>query len=76
MWQEGQVVTGGIKANDFSARYSTLFNAPSDGEITFEVEADDGYRFFINGKQVINAWQRNRWGARAYKLVDEERFSI
>ena len=67
-WQEGQEVTKGIRANNFSARYSTDFNGPYDGEITFEVEADDGYRFFINGKQVINAWQRNRWGARNYKL--------
>ncbi|HEX6847812.1 MAG TPA: glycoside hydrolase family 3 C-terminal domain-containing protein, partial [Chitinophagaceae bacterium] len=39
-----------------------------DGDITFEVEADDGYRFIVNGRTVINAWQRNRWGARTYKL--------
>jgi len=67
-WQEGQVVTEDIRANNFSARYSTDYVPTADGETTFEVEADDGYRFLINGKQAINAWQRNRWGARTYKL--------
>ncbi len=67
-WQEGEAMTGGIKANNFSARYSTHFKAAKDGDITFEVEADDGYRFLINDKEVINAWQRNRWGARTYRL--------
>ena len=67
-WQEGQAVIGNIKANNFSARYTTNFTAAKDGDITFEVEADDGYRFIVNGKEVINTWQRNRWGARTYKL--------
>lgn len=67
-WQEGQVVVEGIKANHFSARYSTTYTATKDGEISWEVEADDGYRFFINNNEVINAWQRNRWGARNYRL--------
>lgn len=67
-WQEGQVVTASITARNFSARYSTNFTAPKDGDITFELEADDGYRFLINDKEVINAWSRNRWGARTYKL--------
>src|SRR5688500_9141199 len=63
-WQEGQNVMEGIKANNFSARYSTDYIASKDGFISFEIEADDGYRFFVNNNQVINAWQRNRWGAR------------
>ncbi len=68
VWQEGEQVAEGITANNFSARFSTMFKAASDGEITFEVEADDGYRFFVDDKQVLNAWFRNRWGARTYKL--------
>ena len=67
-WQEGQQVVEGITANNFSVRYSLTFKAKTDGDITFEVEADDGYRFSVNDRQVINAWLRNRWGARTYKL--------
>ncbi len=67
-WQEGSEVIADIKANNFSARYSTRFTAPKDGNITFEVEADDGYRLSVNDNTVINAWERNRWGARRYQL--------
>ena len=67
-WQEGQHVVEGIKANNFSVRYISNYTASKDGFITFEVEADDGYRFLVNDRTVINAWQRNRWGARTYKL--------
>ena len=67
-WQEGQNVVEGIKANNFSVRYTSNYTAIKDGFITFEVEADDGYRFLVNDRSVINAWQRNRWGARTYKL--------
>jgi beta-glucosidase len=67
-WQEGQDVIEGIKANNFSVRYTSNYTSAIDGFITFEVEADDGYRFLINGRTVLNAWQRNRWGARTYKL--------
>ena len=67
-WQEGQHVVEGIKANDFSVRYTSNYTATKDGFITFEVEADDGYRFLVNDRTVINAWQRNRWGARTYRL--------
>jgi beta-glucosidase len=70
-WQEGQIIVDTLKANNFSARYSTDYMASSNGDITFEVNADDGYRFLIDGKEVLNAWTRNRWGARTYKLNTE-----
>lgn len=68
IWQEGEAVVGSIRAYNFSARYTTQFKADKDGYITFEVEADDGYRFLVNDKEVLNAWVRNRWGARTYRL--------
>jgi len=71
-WQEGQLVVGDIKAANFSARYTTNYTASKDGEITFEVEADDGYRFLIDDKEMLNAWTRNRWGARTVKLKTEK----
>ncbi|SFD93422.1 glycoside hydrolase family 3 C-terminal domain-containing protein [Flavobacterium phragmitis] len=67
-WQEGEMVTKSIKANHFSARYTTNFKADEDGSISFEITADDGYRFSIDDKEVINAWDKNRWGAKTYKL--------
>lgn len=71
-WQEGQDVIANIKARNFSARYSSNFRADKDGDISFEIEGDDGYRLFINDKEVLNAWQRNRWGARTYNLTTKK----
>ncbi|GAA4728907.1 glycoside hydrolase family 3 protein [Flavisolibacter ginsenosidimutans] len=71
-WQEGQIVVDTLKALNFSARYSTDFTATETGDITFELDADDGYRFLIDSKEVLNAWTRNRWGARTYKLNTEK----
>ena len=75
-WQEGQNVVEGIKANNFSVRYTANYTATKDDFITFEVEADDGYRFLVNGRSVINAWQRNRWGARTFKLETKKGFGL
>lgn len=71
-WQEGENVIGDIKANNFSARYTSRYTAEKDGSITFEVEADDGYRLYINDSIVLNAWERNRWGARRFKLATKK----
>ncbi|MES1223493.1 MAG: glycoside hydrolase family 3 N-terminal domain-containing protein, partial [Bacteroidota bacterium] len=71
-WQEGQMVAGNIKALNFSARYTTNYTADKDGDITFEVEGDDGFRLLVDDKEQINAWTRNRFGARNYKLKTEK----
>ncbi|HEX7367174.1 MAG TPA: glycoside hydrolase family 3 C-terminal domain-containing protein [Pelobium sp.] len=71
-WQEGQKMGAQMTANNFSARYRTNFKADKTGQVTFEVEGDDGYRFLVNGKTVLNAWERNRWGARTYQLKVEK----
>ena len=67
-WQEGQAVVQNIKANNFSARYTTNFKAAENGSITFELTADDGYRFLVNGKEELNAWSKNRWGGQTFEL--------
>lgn len=67
-WQEGEAVVQNIKANNFSARYTTNFTATEDGSITFELTADDGYRFLVNGKEELNAWKKNRWGGQTFQL--------
>jgi beta-glucosidase len=71
-WQEGEIVVNDMKAYNFSARFTTDYTAAQNGDIVFEVEGDDGYKFTIDGKEVINAWQRNRWGARNYRLKTEK----
>jgi beta-glucosidase len=55
-----------------SARFTTDFTSEETGVVVFEVEADDGYKFLIDGNETINAWTRNRWGARTYRLNAEK----
>ncbi|WP_407429865.1 glycoside hydrolase family 3 C-terminal domain-containing protein [Arcticibacter sp.] len=71
-WQEGETVVNQMKAYSFSARYTTDYKATETGSITFEVEGDDGYRFSVNGKEELNAWTRNRWGAKSFRLNTEK----
>ncbi|CAH0263368.1 MULTISPECIES: glycoside hydrolase family 3 C-terminal domain-containing protein [unclassified Pedobacter] len=67
-WQEGEQIGEGLAANHFSARFSTVFKALKSEEITFEVDGDDGYRLKVNGQKVLDAWSKNRWGAKTYKI--------
>jgi len=65
---EGQIPVEGISATHYSARFTTFLNAVKDEVMNFEIEGDDGYRIFIDGKTIADAWTRNRWGARQFKL--------
>lgn len=76
LWQEGEAVIGNIKGNNFSARYTTNFKATKNGSITFELNADDGYRFLVNEKEVLNAWNKNRWGGKNLPIGNSKRCQL
>ena len=65
---EGQIPVEGINAVSYSARYTTFINAAKNEIMNFEIEGDDGYKIFINGKSIVDAWTRNRWSAKQFKL--------
>ncbi|WP_205508612.1 glycoside hydrolase family 3 C-terminal domain-containing protein [Longitalea arenae] len=71
-WQEGEAVLENLKAYSFSARYVTDYKASTDGTITFELEADDGLRFIINGKTVVNSWTRKPRDIASYTLTTQK----
>lgn len=67
-WKEGEVLSEHLVAMNFSARWRTNFLPKSSGPVTFEIRADDGYRFFVNGEKVIDAWDGNAGGVKTYEL--------
>lgn len=67
-WQEGESVIGEINANDFSARYTTNFKAVRNQSLAFELEADNGYRLFVNNKIVLDEWANKRKETKRVKL--------
>ncbi len=71
-WQEGEAVVGNIRANNFSARYTTTFTATRDGNITLELDADDGYKLLLNGREEINTWTRNRLAPGLIDLIQRK----
>jgi hypothetical protein len=50
----------------WSARWRGAVTSPVDGEIAFEIEADDGARLIVAGQSVVDCWQPG--GARQGKV--------
>lgn len=67
-WTEGQTPAPNLKTIHYSARYTTFLKAAATETMNFEIDGDDGYRLFINDSLVIDAWTKNRWGARPFAL--------
>ena len=53
--------------NDWGAKWIGAIEGPFTGEVTFDVEVDNGMRLEIDGKRVINAWSKR--GARKGKMT-------
>jgi beta-glucosidase len=71
-FNEGQSPLPGVNSNHFSTRFTTEINAFQNETLVWQLEGDDGYRLMVNGDTVVNAWTRNRWGARTYRLKVEQ----
>lgn len=41
----------GVKLNNFSARFESVYTPKESGEVSFIISADDGSRLFIDGKK-------------------------
>ena len=54
-WGDGQVISDNVVARNLGVRWKTTFTPDRSGAISFQLRADDGCRFFINGKNVHNA---------------------
>lgn len=47
----------GVPANGFSARWSGSFKPAATGRVTFVVRGDDGYRLYVDGREVLADWR-------------------
>lgn len=69
----------GVELDNFSGRYKALFKAQRDEEVTFELEADDGYRIIINGDTLRNRFGQahgvQKW-SKTYNVKAGEKYDI
>lgn len=56
----------GVAADRFSIRWSGVFYSTENEQIEFSVCGDDGYRMFIDGKQVLADWGNHGTTERTY----------
>jgi beta-glucosidase len=62
------VFAPGVNLNNFTACYQSIFCPEEDRKVTFNINGDDGYRLFVNGKKVIDYWGQHGAESRSYTL--------
>jgi beta-glucosidase len=58
-WSRGRPAPE-INEDGFSARWTGKFTPPESGEYQLGAMADDGVRFYLDGKLLVDAWTGNR----------------
>lgn len=54
-WEQGPI--DGIGHDGFSVRWTATLKPSETGEYEFDAQGDDGFRAFVDGKKIIDAWQ-------------------
>jgi beta-glucosidase len=75
-YTEGQPPAANLQATHYSTRFTTAIQASNDETLVWQVEGDDGYRLYVDDSLRVNAWERNRWGARTFRLDVKKREDI
>ena len=69
----------GVELDNFSACYKGVFRPEREETVTFELEADDGYRIIINGDTLRNRFKQahgvQKW-TKAYDVKPGEKYDI
>jgi hypothetical protein len=47
------------KERDYSARWTGRIKFPEAGQYRFAVQVDDGFRLYLNGREVMSYWKEN-----------------
>lgn len=74
---DGEYIADGIAASQMSVRYSADYIPRQDGQISFSLSGDDGYRLYIDGKLCIDSQNGNPYytfnaeKGRPYKVAIE-----
>jgi beta-glucosidase len=50
---------GALAGDDFSARWTGQLLPPESGRYEIVVAANDGFRLFLDGREVLNGWEAN-----------------
>ncbi|MCW3059570.1 MAG: Beta-glucosidase-related glycosidase, partial [Capsulimonas sp.] len=58
----------GVAHENFSVRWSGTLTSPKDANYTLTISGDDGYRLFIDGKNVAEDWGSHAVTSRDYVL--------
>jgi beta-glucosidase len=61
-------IAPGLPAENVSARYRATFTPAATEELALQITGDDGYRLYVNEKQVIDAWASRGSSTRQYVL--------
>jgi beta-glucosidase len=62
----------GFPEDNFSVKFTTAIKAPQTGEYEFDANSDDGIRFYVDDKMVINDWSDHAAISNTYKMKLEK----
>lgn len=65
------VFAPGVPLEMFSARFEGTLTADRTGEISFYIKADDGYRLYVDGKEIASEWKNGGKQEKSYTIPVE-----